>query len=248
MPLVRQTVAPRLKAPADLRSGWNTYGWVLCTSDVTATYVLTGSTSESSITAAMPLIQVEWQSSDLPNFTPASAPILAHTAIVAFERSASQAAASHAVPKTGLSSKMPHPTKTSVSTHMNTHSATGLSTGAKAGISVGVAVAIIACAILGFFLLHRKKKRTGDVTRTASKRPYLDTKAELDNTTVHGQPNVAAELPNRDPQEVAGDSSRPPPVPYASKPRHSAMGRSELDGGFAGHEVGSAHERQDLLS
>ena len=199
-------------------------------------------------TAAIPQIRVTWESSDLVSFTPASAPILAPSKIAAFY---SSVAPPSAKPKNvgggggsrvvSTSTKLPGPTATKT-TRPNASSGNGkidrhgLSRGAQAGIGVGVALPVVLIILLGIFLSKRRRRKLGAPKRAESKRPYVDSKAELDATTEQRKTDTTRELADREPQELRAEPSKAPPIPYASKPRYISGCSVELDGGFEGHE------------
>ncbi len=118
-----------------------------------------------------------------------------------------------------------------------------LSSGAKAGIGAGIGILASLLIALGVFLL-RGKRRTRDTKPmdiSASRRPYMDSKAEVDGNSRQEAADLAGpevgELPDREPQEVDAQvyARTPLPVPLSSKPS------MKLDAGYRGHETaGSA--------
>jgi hypothetical protein len=113
---------------------------------------------------------------------------------------------------------------------------TNLSKGATAGIAVGAVILALLLIAIGYLVYRRRRYRPTDenpVHRSQSRRPYMDNKAELDDTSRAQKSQSMAELQDRSPQEADNLSQLPPPIPFASKPR------VELEGNYVGHEVGS---------
>ncbi|KAK3671972.1 hypothetical protein LTR78_008147 [Recurvomyces mirabilis] len=84
-----------------------------------------------------PTIQVAWATSDLPLFTPASAPILANAGAQSTASASSSATASSRV---------------------HAHSS-AISTAAQAGIGIGTAVFALVLLVIGGLLLWRRRRR-----------------------------------------------------------------------------------------
>jgi LPXTG-motif cell wall-anchored protein len=175
--------------------------------------------------AVLPQIDVQWASSDLSLFTPASAPVLPAASISKFEALTTSAA----------TSTLQSGTQTSSPTSKASAGSNGLSTGAEAGIGVGIAIAVLLLisGIIYFVFRRRRRNKNAALQRAGSTEPYVDSKAELPH-------NAAAKRP----QEVEAGGpltaeAGPPPIPIASKPRFGGgIGRHELQGDFRGHEIG----------
>lgn len=155
---------------------------------------------------------VTWASSDLPKFTPSSAPLIPPGGSLPQTDSAILADGS-AKPVSPLSSGSAVPSNS-------------LSTGAKAGIGVGVAVGAIAViAALVWFLLRRRRRRKEE--------GQLNTfeKAELHGEAVkESQRNVRAKELGEDGQVHEMGSPDKPVEIGADEPL-------ELPAEFEGHEV-----------
>lgn len=107
------------------------------------------SSIKTDFTAADVWLAIAWASSDLNNFTPKSAPILARMTETALSSSSSAAA-------TGA--KPGGPSKTGHAEHKS--SGGDLSTGADAGIAVGTAIVVlVVVGLLVWFCLRRRKRR-----------------------------------------------------------------------------------------
>jgi hypothetical protein len=156
-----------------------------CQGTVTdAQYVLKGNTtmsSTSSFNAIAPFIAVAWESSDLPSFTPVSAPLL-------------QSATS---------------TKSTLSTVTGTDAAhatssNGLAEGTKIGLGFGIPCGLLICATAALFFYRRGLRRARlnlGIVRTAADQSVagIVAKAELGgNSHVHeiGGKQVLAEADN----------------------------------------------------
>ena len=159
------------------------------------------------------MIVVSWESSDLSQVTPTSAPVLPTSIIAQYEASVSAGSRPDTVKTTKTSPSGPGITATSTPRHNHTW----LSTGAKAGISIGVFVATLVGVILVLLYL-RLIKRPRELHQSSNARGsigeefgYAPRKSEARE--------LAAE---REPQEIAADLKPPPPIPFASKPQVTA--------------------------
>lgn len=118
---------------------------------------------DNTFTVFVVAVTIGWQASDLPNFDPPSAPILA------------QVSATASVPTTDGIVATTGPTATSRETPTasatgNEDNSDGLSTGAKAGIGIGAALAaLLAIALIVFFFLRRSRKKK---RQNPSNQPY----------------------------------------------------------------------------
>lgn len=187
-------------------------------------------------------------SSDLSSFTPASAPILQASTSAKTKSSPAVARSRSGIATStegsALTSKGSPRQSASTKSAAQFHSqGSRLSTGEKAGIGVGIAVGVLLVLVLGFILLRRRKKqRTGanqteGPQRAQSHRLYVESKAELPSNGKLKTDGVAsAELPGREPQELAANEAprepqelaenrESPPMPLASKPRLDSPGR-----------------------
>ena len=183
-----------------------------CRSTVVADYVLQSATTHSStIAALLPQVVVWWASSDLPFFTPASAPVLPTWRIDRYESSVAARSKSVVATSTTAVTAPSHNGSTSQSESQgpNTgHSGAGLSSGAKAGIAVGIVFGGLVVLALGFLLFRRRRQQTSRIQpqplrRAESKRPYLDSKSELPVSGILKPAAVgAAELETRSRQEL----------------------------------------------
>jgi hypothetical protein len=248
----------------------------MCTSgciDLCTTYLDRGAISYDGewttvpISLLMPRLHISWDKNDLSEFTPASAPLIVQSARTWYKtlgapaQATSSSQTSHLSPSNSREAKTASKTMSSTPTKSNdsgiahyTHKPSpGLSTGAKAGIGVGVVVAVLAIIAAAAFyfrrgtrasrMSHSSRLKHWSLGRKSSSKAYVDGKPELDGTTHTWE---KSELPESgpQPQEVAATTRQPPPVPLASKPRFA--GRSELDGGFSGHEMGNAPAAREL--
>jgi hypothetical protein len=164
-------------------------------------------------------LSVEWASSDLSLFTPASAPRLAATQSSGI---------------LDLGSMAPVGTMTPSQSSAVDHGS--LSTGAKAGIGVGVAVAgamIIGALVLWFLRRRVMRKRIPDLAANNA-HPYVDGKVELphDGAEIRA-PGIPVELGamNQSPREVDGETKA---NELSGKRQMSPV---ELEGNWYGHEA-----------
>jgi hypothetical protein len=165
-------------------------------------------------------LSVEWASSDLSMFTPASAPLLAATQSSGI---------------LDLGSMAPVGTETPSQSSAVDHSSS-LSTGAKAGIGVSVAVAgamIIGALVLWFFRRRVMRKRVHNPAANNA-HPYVDGKVELphDEAEIRG-PGIPVELGamNQSPKEMDGETKA---NDLSAKTQMSPV---ELEGNWYGHEA-----------
>lgn len=177
-------------------SGWSTMEWGWCTKSTSGLYTIDSQPTSGVFAALVPQVRVMWNSYELPQFTPASAPVLPAATLAQFE---SSIAAKPVTPaSTPSSTKTFKGTSTSITNDQS--SAPGLSAGAKAGIGIGVAVAVLLLLILGFVVLRRRKRASeSSPQQTGSTQYYVDTKAELGN-----EERQRAELEHQNRHELAG--------------------------------------------
>ena len=176
----------------------------------TETYLLMneGTRTGQMVAQYTPII-VTWANSDLPNFTPASAPL-------------------NLIPAGDTSATLTHETSRPVAPLTSSSSATSssLSTGAKAGIGVGVAIGAVAIiiAIVWFVLRRRRRRKEEDGQPTFEK-------AELHGETVDTkQPEVK--------RNELGEDGHIHEIGSAGKPVEVGnTGVHELPTDFEGHEV-----------
>ena len=201
--------------------------------------VLPRTENSISVTAVLPAINVQRVYEDLRHFTPASAPALAPTAIASYESSVARSAAAYfsAIARTTITL---HLAKSTQDPGQTLSPPPGLSVGDKTGIGLGVGTAVLLLIILGLFLLRRRRARHAPGQREESGRAFVDSKAELEDVYADKQGKAAAELPDREPQDMENASFKPFPSELASGDSRGYSGRSELDSGFAGHEVSDA--------
>lgn len=168
-------------------------------------------TYSSPFTAFASTIAVAWASSDLPLFTPASAPLVqARLAASASRASASDSQATTSEPSNGTSS--------------SPMSSGFLSTGAQAGIGVGVSIAGIILLALGMWALLRRRQ-----SRTRNDEPRADPRAGLRGEDAEKKLPGVAELGNYGAKaELAGLTK---PTELDRNERH------ELEGHWHGHEI-----------
>ncbi|KAI1334398.1 hypothetical protein F5Y15DRAFT_291964 [Xylariaceae sp. FL0016] len=190
-------------------SGWSCLQ-VITSVDTDLSFANTLSTTLPATTAFANPISVAWQESDLPLFTPASAPLLA------------LAAQGITFPPASASSSLTSST-TSSSSSSSTSAASGsssLSTGAAAGIGVGVTVCLFAL-ILGvwWFVRHFQVMRRNN----SSPQEGAGVAREKTENLHHGNPYAV----NQHPVEAPDTTLR-----YEVDGRNP---RSELDGGWQGH-------------
>ena len=233
-----------LMSPANRGLDWtsNTYNLVICytswtqsgfTFSKTVTEMRNGSTSQQTketyllmdkgsqtglmIAQFTPII-VTWASSDLPQFTPASAPLLP----VGAAAPASVTADASSVPAGDGPGVAP---LSSTSSQAN-GSSSSLSSGAKIGIGVGVGIGgTLIIALLAWFLLYRHKKRKADSTQE-----------EYGKAELHGEASEKV-LPEHTPAELSGER-QVHEMELASKPAEvDAAEMHELPSGDTAHEV-----------
>lgn len=175
-------------------SGWDGLDGPWCTKFISG-YQNVGYNEINTFPVILPQILVTWASSNLATFTPAAAPVamLTQAGLVTETR-------------TSQSTALPDETNRPIAHGSNQHS--GLTTGAKAGIAVGVVVSVMLLLAIGFLILRRRRRANRQQTTASrassphsieSRRPYVDTKAEL--TGVH-----VVELPDRERQELESSS------------------------------------------
>jgi hypothetical protein len=163
-------------------------------------------------------IIVTWASSDLSQFTPASAPLLPPGAAAP----ATATVDTSGVPAGDGTGVAP----LSSSSAAANSSSSSSSSGAKIGIGVGVGVGgTLLITLLAWFLLRRHKRRKGD------NRQETYEKAEL-----HGEASEKTQ-PDHKPTELGGDA-QVHEMGVASKPTEvDATETHELPSGDAVHEV-----------
>ncbi|KAK5168681.1 uncharacterized protein LTR77_005990 [Saxophila tyrrhenica] len=185
-------------------------------------------TLSSSFLALQWPLSVQWASSDLAFFRPASAPILQVSATSDVVSLASSAAVG-----AGVTSK---PSAHTLMTTAAAQPSKDLSTGAKAGIGLAAAV-VIACATaaLMFWLFKRRLARKRSLDAASQGKPlYVDTKVEL--------PHEGHEIrPERPPVELAALNSSPQEMDAHTKPTEihgeKVSSPQELEGNWQGHEA-----------
>lgn len=199
--------------------------------------------------AALPMIVASWESSDLPLFTPASAPILPTSAILAFESSMAARsrmtvadATSQSTHTTEIGPQSTHTTGSSPKHNCNTvPGSEQLPTGAKVGISFGVIIAVlIVFALLLLYRRHIKRSRKFHQSQSSAQHTNemeqvgstaLQHDAEPQELTAQKEPQEL-HSPPISPQELPSPHSSPsasaPPIPFASKPQASSKERHEL--------------------
>ena len=216
-----------------------------CVSPIVGDYVLHSTTTHSGTFAALlPVVIAWWASSDLPFFTPASAPVLPTWRIERYESSVaarSRSAVATSTAATNPTSSNGSTPKSESNASSTEHNGAGLSPGTKAGIAVGIVIAVLIVLVVGFLVLRQRRRRTTNeesptLQRRERKRPYLDSKSELPASAKSKQTTVgAAELGPKSPQELHADTEPqelaasqedplPPPIPLASKPRFEGSG------------------------
>ncbi|KAI4915419.1 uncharacterized protein J4E92_009373 [Alternaria infectoria] len=132
-------------------------GWVQSRSqDVTQT---DNATVLDSGSVSMSLMEAYWQESDLPNFDPEYAAILASK----FSTGTADAPAETASPP-GRSQL----TSATSTVEADSGEATGLNSGAKAGIGIGVALGVIILCVAGFLLYRRRVQKVKLDRKSAS--------------------------------------------------------------------------------
>jgi hypothetical protein len=162
-------------------------------------------------------IIVTWANSDLPNFTPASAPL-------------------NLIPAGAASATLTDETSRPVAslTSSSTATSSSLSTGAKAGIGVRVAIGAIAIiiAVVWFVLRRRRRRKEEDGQHTFEK-------AELHGETVDTkQPEVK--------RNELGEDGHIHEIGSADKPVEVGnAGVHELPTDFEGHEVRGDAQKVD---
>ncbi|KAK3709810.1 hypothetical protein LTR37_010638 [Vermiconidia calcicola] len=145
--------------------------WTSARSSLTSINDGTTSVVDGPYVFEYPAITVAWQASDLPDFNPPSAPLLAYKRAaesVPYGTAASTqgpgASASTSLP---ASTRVPNSSGTAVSTTQQaTSSRNGaLSTGVKAGIGVGIAAGVaLIIGLLTWALLERRKRQAYTAT------------------------------------------------------------------------------------
>ncbi|KAI4678892.1 uncharacterized protein J4E88_006180 [Alternaria novae-zelandiae] len=139
------------------------FGWTQSRSqDVTQT---DNATVLDSGTASMWVMQGYWQESDLPNFDPSYAAILATKFGIDFTPTGTGTADAPA--ETASPPGRSQLTSATSTVETDSGEATGLSSGAKAGIGVGVALGVILLCAAGF-LLYRKRVQKAKLDRKSA--------------------------------------------------------------------------------
>ena len=177
-------------------------------------------------------VRVRWVSSDLPLFTPASAPALPSSVLASYEATA----------KPKKTSQQPvNPTTNTAPAGAATSNGgkqpdSGLSTGAKAGIGVAVVLAVLILLGVILFVFHRKRKQNTAPNRASSN--------GADNNHAHLDEPI--ELPaqvSKAPHEVEARSFELPPILLANNSLISEAPSSEMhemQGHFQGYEAEGA--------
>ena len=177
-------------------------------------------------------VRVRWVSSDLPLFTPASAPALPSSALASYGATAKPAKTSQQ-PANPTTKTIPAGAATSNGSQQSPQHHSGLSTGAKAGIGVAVVLAVLILLGIIFFTLRRTRKQKTAPNR-ASSNGASDDPAHFDDPI---------ELPaqtSKAPHEVAARSFELPPILLANNSRVSeapSLEMHEMQGHFQGHEA-----------
>jgi hypothetical protein len=169
-------------------------------------------------------LSVEWASSDLSLFTPASAPVIASDATSTIASGTDTAITSGA----RQSGQIPAATTRSAT------SDTGLSTGATAGIAVGAVVAVIA-VLAGILFWWFKRRRSSQLIPNESDKGgqpfYVDQKVELPTEEPRRQ-DVAR------PIELDAMNVHELDVPERTKSKHNSNKEPvELDGDWHDNET-----------
>ena len=109
-----------------------------------------------------PAFTAVWESSDLPNFTPASAPLKAYNAAVSTGASTGASVTNGGATPSATNAPATQTSGGTSSTN-TTSSDGGLSTGAKAGIGVGVALGVLLIlGMLAWAIIERRKRRKNE--------------------------------------------------------------------------------------